>query len=68
MTQVMDTLSAPQPASVACPTAEVLVVDDDRHFRGLVRCLLEPNIRVIEAEGASEAWGICGSMRMRWTL
>jgi CheY-like chemotaxis protein len=57
MIQVLDTHSAPQLASVACPTAEVLVVDDDRHFRGLVRCLLEPNIRVIEAEGASEGLG-----------
>jgi|HubBroStandDraft_6_1064221.scaffolds.fasta_scaffold338746_2 CheY-like chemotaxis protein len=57
MTQVMDTHTAPQFASVACPTAEVLVVDDDKHFRGLVRCLLEPNTRVIEAEGASEGLG-----------
>jgi len=52
-TQVSENRS-PQPTTVRCSDATVLIVDDDEYFRALARTLLEPGgFAVIEADGVA---------------
>jgi CheY-like chemotaxis protein len=54
MTTQVSENRCPQPTSVRCSDATVLIVDDDPDFRALARTLIEPSgFEVIEADGVT---------------